>query len=328
MNVTEIEGNLGKHIYIIGNGVIAKALAVVLALNGKNVTILRGSVDVPYVSEERLQVELGDKILEATIRISSIDHYEKLDGIILLTNKSFGNLQLSSRLEHKTGQSPVVFLQNGLHVENSFIEKGFGNLFRCVLLVTSEATGVNKVRFKPVAASPIGSINGSEQGLKQIVRELDTSEFSFHSELNIWPVIWKKVISNCVFNSICPLLETDNGIFQRNEAVLEIGRTVITECLAIANKYGIHLTETEVLQNVLMISKLSDGQKISTYQDILNNRQTEIESLNFAIADAARKVGDIPVPITSLLGNLVKIKSELTKEGNNSFSNSAPWSLR
>lgn len=33
------------HIYIIGNGVIGKALAVALILNGRKVTILRGSVD-------------------------------------------------------------------------------------------------------------------------------------------------------------------------------------------------------------------------------------------------------------------------------------------
>jgi 2-dehydropantoate 2-reductase len=33
-----------KSIYIIGNVVIAKALAVALVLNGKDVTILRGNV--------------------------------------------------------------------------------------------------------------------------------------------------------------------------------------------------------------------------------------------------------------------------------------------
>lgn len=33
-------------VYIIGNGVIAKALAVVLTINGRKVTTLRGSVDI------------------------------------------------------------------------------------------------------------------------------------------------------------------------------------------------------------------------------------------------------------------------------------------
>ena len=302
-----------KNIYVIGNGVIAKALAVALSLNGKNVVVLRGSVDEHPVSSEHIQVEITNSIFEADIKISFISNYEKLDGIVLLTNKSFGNMQLASKLKNKIGSSPIVFLQNGLHIENSFIEGGFANLYRCVLLATSESIGANKVRFKLVAPSPIGLVNGSEQILKYIVQELNTDLFSFREETNIQPIIWKKVISNCVFNSICPLLETDNGIFQRDEKVLEIAKTVIRECLTVALHYNIQLTEDDVLQNVLMISKASDGQKISTYQDILYKRQTEIESLNFAVAAAGIQAGNIDVPTTSLLGELTRIKSELSR---------------
>jgi 2-dehydropantoate 2-reductase len=88
-------------------------------------------------------------------------------------------------------------------------------------------------------------------------------------EENIQILIWKKVITNCVFNSICPLLEIDNGVFHRNAAALEIGKKVIGECIEVADANGIALTTDDVLQNVLTISKMSDGQKISTYQDIL-----------------------------------------------------------
>lgn len=302
-----------KNIYIIGNGVIAKALAVTLSLNGKIVTVLRGSVDNHPVTSESIQVEIANSIFEADIKISSISNYETLDGIVLLTNKSFGNPQLAKKLKDKIGSSPVVFLQNGLHIENSFIHEGFANLYRCVLLATSESIGANKVRFKLVASSPIGSINGSEEILKYIVQQLNTDLFSFRAEADIQQIIWKKVISNCVFNSICPLLETDNGIFQRNDKVLEIAKTVINECLTVARYYGIGLTEDDVVQNVLMISKASDGQKISTYQDILNKRRTEIESLNFAIAAAGIQAGNINVPATSLLGELTRIKSELSR---------------
>ncbi|MEO6284319.1 MAG: ketopantoate reductase C-terminal domain-containing protein [Dyadobacter sp.] len=299
-------------IFIIGNGVIAKALAVALALNGKNVTIIRGSVDEPGISREHIQVETGGETLQADVTISSLSNYEKLEGIILLTNKSFGNPQLALKLQLKAKSAPIVFLQNGLHIEKCFIDLGFDNLYRCVLFTTSESTGKNSVRFKPVAVSPIGSINGSQEILVRVVQQINTTIFAFRAEPDIQPIIWKKVISNCVFNSICPLLETDNGIFQRDDSVMEIGKKVIRECLAVAAHDGIHLTEEEVIQNVLMISKFSNGQRISTYQDILNKRQTEIGSLNFAIADAASLLENTPVPITKLLGELTKIKSELS----------------
>ncbi|MCF0055376.1 ketopantoate reductase family protein [Dyadobacter sp. CY356] len=302
-----------KNIFIIGNGVIAKALAVALTVNGKNVTILRGTVDNESVYSENIQVETGGEILEAEILISSISNYQKLDGIILLTNKSFGNPALSDKLKSKANHSPIVFLQNGLHIENCFIDQHYSELYRCVLLATSQSLSDNRVRFKLVAPSPVGVIKGSEKTLDNIVETLNTDIFSFRSEADIQNVIWKKVISNCVFNSICPLLETDNGVFLRNEAVLQIAKTVISECLAVARENGIDLTQEEVLQNVLSISKMSDGQKISTYQDILNKRETEIDTLNFAIAKAAALTNQLEVPVTALLGELIKIMSELSR---------------
>ncbi len=297
-------------IYIIGNGVIAKALAVALSLNGRSVTILRGSVDNPGTFHDLIQVDTGEEILEARIKISSISSHEKLNGLVVLANKSFGNPQLARKLYSRAKQSPIVFLQNGLNVENPFLEMGFEKLYRCVLMATSQAAGENRVRFRLVATSPIGVIADPQEMLAGIVAQLNTHIFSFRPEPDIQPFIWKKVISNCVFNSICPLLEVDNGVFRRNESALEVGREVIRECLVVARESGINLTEDEIVRNILSISEMSDGQKISTYQDILNNRETEIGSLNFAVADAARRRG-ISVPVTALLGALTKIKSEL-----------------
>ncbi|WP_316838551.1 ketopantoate reductase C-terminal domain-containing protein [Pedobacter gandavensis] len=307
----ENTSNFAKELFIIGNGVIAKALAVALALNGRKVTILRGSIDGELRYTENIQVEIGAELLQAEIAISSISNYEKLDGIILLTNKSFGNKALAEKLQLKAQESPIVFLQNGLHIENCFIDLGFKELYRCVLMATSQSVSENRVRFRLVAPSPIGWIKGSEEVLQLIVETLNTTIFSFRDEADIQKLIWKKVISNCVFNSICPLLEVDNGVFQRNDAVLEIAKTVIAECLTVAIANGIQLTQDEVLQNVLAISKMSDGIKISTYQDILNKRETEIDTLNFAVAKAGGP--GISIPVTTLLGELTKIKSDLSR---------------
>lgn len=311
--ITENESGLHQDLYIIGNGVIAKALAVALNINGRKVIILRGSIDDQSVHTENIEVEIDGNILNAEITISSISNYESLNGIILLTNKSFGNAALAEKLKNKAKTSPIVFLQNGLHIENSFVEKGFTSLYRCVLLATSQLESQNRVRFKLVAPSPVGVILGSDDVLQSIVNILNTSLFTFRSEDDIQTVIWKKVISNCVFNSICPLLETDNGIFHRNEAALKIAKTVILECLTVAKQYGIGLTMDEVLQNIIAISKMSDGQKISTYQDILNKRETEIDTLNLAVAKAALTSGIGAVPVTALLGEMIKVKSDLSR---------------
>ena len=170
----------------------------------------------------------------------------------------------------------------------------------------------NTLRFKPVATSPIGAINGNREDLKTIAGQINNKYFQFRTEENIQPVIWTKTIVNSIFNSVCPLLETDNGIFHRNHDALHIAKGIIAECIGVAESRGIYLNAGEVLDTLLRISRSSDGQLISTYQDIKNRRRTEIETLNFAIAGIAvgLKQADA-VKETRLLGELVKLKSEL-----------------
>lgn len=305
---------MNNNIYIIGAGAIGKALAVFLKLTDKNVMLLRGSVDDRSSRTEYIRVVLnGQAEMSAEIEVSTLTNFPQLDGIIVLTNKSFGNPHLSQALKNKTNNSPIVLLQNGLGIEQPFLDADFPEIYRCVLFVTSQITTENTVRFKPVSVCPIGIIRGGEDNLNRIVGELNTQTFSFKAETDIQTVIWKKAIINSVFNSICPLLETDNGIFHREEKVLEIARRVIEECVMIAGQKGINLDVEEVIEKLLFISKSSDGQLISTFQDILNKRPTEIETLNFAIVDIAKKLNkENLVKETKLLGELTKLKSDLS----------------
>ncbi len=165
-----------------------------------------------------------------------------------------------------------------------------------------------------MAECPIGGISGDTNSLDHIVEELTTPQFRFRVEENIQSIIWKKAINNSVFNSVCPLLNVDNGIFHRNAQALEIARTVIAECVQIATEAGVLLAPDDVIANLLAISKASDGQLISTLQDINRKRPTEIDTLNFAIVRMAETFGKAHlVERTRLLGELVRLKSDINR---------------
>lgn len=299
-------------IYIIGAGAIGKALAVFLKLNNKNVVIVRGRVDdTPTYTEEISVIYDKTQSLKAEIEITTINNITLFDGIVVLTNKSYGNEQLAQKLKNKIGNSPIVLLQNGLGVEQVFIENDFSEIYRCVLFATSQLSTENELSFKPVTVCPIGIVKGGEN-LKIVVDAINSQFLQFRAEGNIQPIIWKKAIANIVFNSICPLLEIDNGVFHRNKQVLELAKKVIAECIDISEKRGIILSFEEVLESVLLISKLSDGQLISTLQDINNKRETEIKSLNFEMVNIAKSLNmEQYVAKTQLLGELTLLKSGL-----------------
>lgn len=300
-------------IFIIGAGAVGKALAVSLHQEGKEVELIRGHLDDGSSHKEKITVELKDgPTLHAEITVSTLSTHSQLEGIVVLTNKSFGNKVLSEKLASKIGDSPLVLLQNGLGVEQPFLEKDFPEVYRCVLFMTSQNNGPDTISYKPVAPSPIGMIQQKNTSLNRIVEILDSLNFRFSAEKDIQRIIWKKAIANCVFNSICPLLEVDNGIFHRDKNVLAIAQRVIAECALIANKKGIDLGTSELEDQVLMISRMSDGQFISTLQDINNKRETEIDTLNFEIYRIAQAMNlSNKVKETRLLGELVKLKSEL-----------------
>lgn len=301
-------------IYIVGKGAIGKALAVFLKRKGKDVILVRGSVSEQPTAMEHLTVTLNDGTkVEEDVEVTTLGSTGTLNGIVVLTNKSFGNAELASKLRDKISVSPVVLLQNGLGVERPFIEHNFTSVYRCVLFVTSQNLNNNEVRFKPVSTCPIGIVKGDSLELKHICETLSTDHFQFKSEPDIELVVWRKAVINCAFNSICPLLEIDNGIFHRDVKALALARRVVKECIGIALKRGVVLQIEQVMENLLLISRSSDGQLISTLQDIHNHQPTEIDTLNLEVARIANELGmGETVRETRLLGELTKLKADLS----------------
>ncbi|TXN35219.1 ketopantoate reductase family protein [Flagellimonas hymeniacidonis] len=305
---------MNKTIYIIGAGAVGKVLAVSLSLEGKDVVLLRGNVDDGSSFDKKINVVYNDKTrLETFVNINTISNFENLNGIVVLTNKSYGNESLAKKLVGKSKDTPLVILQNGINIEQPFIDEGFSEMYRCVLFMTGQMNSDNEISYKPVAVSPIGTIKSTNSDLTAIVESLNSIHFEFKAENDIQKIIWEKAIANSVFNSICPLLEADNGIFYRQKPVFKIAQRVIAECHQIATLKGVTLNLKDIEKRVLQISKKSDGQQISTLQDIKNGRKTEIDTLNLEFSRIALELGmKNEIKETNLLGELIKIKSELS----------------
>ncbi|MHA2304949.1 MAG: ketopantoate reductase family protein [Candidatus Hodarchaeales archaeon] len=305
-----------KSIFILGSGAIGLALAINLVNHDRNVILVRTSKE--DFSKEKIEVSLKNvhgEIVKASITMVSLNKLKTLTGIIVIATKSHVNDIIATKLKERKVISPLVIMQNGLGVEEPFIGRGFSEIYRCILFVTSQTINDYYVRYRPIKPSPIGIIKGDNQKLQEIVATLNTLEFEFFLERKIQEKIWEKAIINSVFNSICPLLDIDNGIFFRNKEITRLASEIIKECITVALASGMALNEKQILQQVLNISEISTGQLISTLQDIRNKRKTEINSLNLEIARIAEK-HDLTKQIekTELLGKLIQFKSELGKD--------------
>lgn len=78
----------------------------------------------------------------------------------------------------------------------------------------------------------------------------------------------------------------------------------------VTDRLKLDLSEDELIDRIMLLSKGSDGQHISTLQDIKNGRPTEIESLNLEIARVAASMQpSLPLARIELLGKMILVKS-------------------
>lgn len=298
-------------IYIVGSGAIGKALAVFLQHENKDVILVRGSIDNRDDEEILITVtNQSNQEFQQKIKTTTFSKLTEINGIVLITAKAFANAELARKLKDKKGNFSIVLLQNGLNIEKPFND--FENVFRCVLFSTSQITSDNNVSFKMVTDSPVGNMGETSSNLDAIIHQINTPYFGFRSEPDILKVVWEKVIINCAFNSICPLLEVDNGVFYRDHQATKLAKIIIGECVTLAHELGITLDSTEIEERLQLISKRADGQLISTYEDIRNKRRTEIDSLNLEISRLADEIGMSElVTNTRLLGEMIQLKTEI-----------------
>jgi 2-dehydropantoate 2-reductase len=301
-------------IYILGSGAVGFPLAAYLTNAGRRAVAVRTSRnDVPK-SMIDVTVQDASNRVTAPIETISLSNLARLDGTVVITTKSYTNQAIADLLKERKATGPLVIMQNGIEVERPFLDAGFAAVCRCVLYLTSQPTSEFEFSFRPVTASPIGIIEGPAAELVKCVEQLNTDAFPFRAEANIQKEIWKKAIINSVFNSLCPLLDVDNGVFVRDEATANLARQVVKECVTLTDRLNIALSESEVMQQIMRISTGSK-QLISTLQDIRNGRQTEIDSLNLEIARLAASLQPpLHLPQTELLGKMILAKSVLHRK--------------
>lgn len=305
--------------FILGSGAIGFPLAAYLCQAGRRVVAVRTSRKDDLGSTATITVDNGANRISTGVETISLSGLTRLDGLIVIAAKSHANQAIAQQLKEKGVTGPIVIMQNGIGVERPFLEKLPSEIYRCVLYTTSQANSQCEFTFRPVTSSPIGIVKGTDAGLIKCVESLSTDEFPFHAEANILRETWKKAIINTVFNSICPLLEIDNGVFARDDATAGLARELVRECLTVTDKLHIDLDERELMERVVEISRRSDGQLISTLQDIRRGRQTEIEYLNLEVAHVAAALRPaLCLPRVELLGRLVLAKSRETGMGH-------PW---
>jgi 2-dehydropantoate 2-reductase len=117
--------------------------------------------------------------------------------------------------------------------------------------------------------------------------------------------LWSKLIINVGINALSALTRLHNGRLIEFEGTRRILRDAVTEAVKIAKRKRIKLIYEDPLAKVEAVCEATSGNVSSMLQDVLRRKRTEIDFINGVIVRLGQELG-IPVPVNSLLVNLVK----------------------
>ena len=149
-----------RPVYIIGSGSVGMALSACLVSEGRKAVAVRTQNSESPWQTIKVSLHHGADRMHVSVETVGLSKVTNLDGIVAITAKSYANKSISLGLRNKLIKGPLVVMQNGVGVERPFIEAQLGDVFRCVLYLTSQSTSDSEFGFHSIKSSPIGIISG------------------------------------------------------------------------------------------------------------------------------------------------------------------------
>jgi 2-dehydropantoate 2-reductase len=232
--------------------------------------------------------------------------------LILIFVKSYDTYQaLNSISPVVDDNTNVLTLQNGL--TNIGIISRIISKEKVITGVTSHGAttlGVGHIRHAGIGKTIIGKLDRTSDSVVGTIAHLFNSagiETSVSDD--IYSHIWGKLLINASINPITAITKLRNGELLEYHETRKLLRMTTEESARVALARGISLPYEDPVYAVEMVCKNTASNISSMLQDVLRGKQTEIDAINGAIVNEAKKAG-IEAPINETLTYLVKSRDK------------------
>lgn len=298
-------------IAVVGPGAMGCLFAGLLAEAGqKDVWLLdKYEKRAREITENGLKIlGIGGRRLISSVKAASDPQEIGIADLVLIFVKSYDTVEAAHSISSAVGPNTIVLtLQNGFtNVEA--ISRVFGNEKVIAGITSHGATmlGTGHIRHAGVGKTTIGELNGEiSPGIERIADILSRAEIPTIISNNIYSSIWGKLIINAAINPLTAITKLKNGaLLEYNEVRKLLGMTA-EEAAYVAAARKIILPYNNAISAVEEVCKATSGNVSSMLQDVQRQKRTEIDAINGAVVQEAKK-SDIEAPINETLMCLVK----------------------
>jgi 2-dehydropantoate 2-reductase len=303
-------------IVIIGAGALGSLVGGRLAQSGQDVTLYNSSNQehIHKIQHESLILETPENTsrvaLRATTQASELGGY---DLAIILVKAYSTKVAVNDVRDCLKNSCFVLSLQNGYGFEPEILQHVQAEKF----LRGTTTQGATLVRPGQVRQAGQGLTylgfwqrESISEELQKIVQIFNQAGLMAQYAANIREHVWSKLIVNSAINPLAALFDVPNGELLEREKLRELLHSVTRESVTIANGAGFAFTVETFIARVEEVCKRTAQNINSMLQDVRQKKPTEIDFINGAIVQEARRL-NLDAPLNQLLLELVRRQSHL-----------------
>ncbi len=287
-----------QKIFVLGAGAIGSTYGALLS-GRNNVTLIGRRAHVDAINKNGLTVS-GDVNGKFFVKAETAIKEIPSDTLLLLTTKAYDAAGAVTSIKPLLRKDTILLiLQNGLGIKD-IVEKvveAKAEVIRGLVTLAAEFFEPGKISFWQRE-----TILESTPTSERIAKVFNESGLKTKISNEIHEELWKKLIVNCVANSLTAVLRVKNNEIIV-ESLKETRHKLIQECIAVGKAEGIGLESN--LEECVERKIASYKNYSSMCQDLMKRKKTEIDFLNAKIVELGRK-HDIPTPVNEALVGLIK----------------------
>ena len=308
-------------ITIMGSGNIGSLLGSVLTEAGQDVTLVDIRPDlIEAISRDGMTIDMSDGRSKCIkVKITGNAASAGISDLIIIATKGYDTRQAIEDALPLVGKDTYVLsVQNGAGNIETIADvlkddsRVVGGVFHCIV------TPFTYNRLSWVVGTGglnIGPLNGKMgPHIDRIVEAFKGTGIDVGTTDRVQNIIWSKLLLNTNM-AVAATLNITNDQYLYYPSVRKLVTLLGEECAQVAQAMGVDLEHPQdpVAPLITVMEKFRDSglkPKCSMYQDMLNKRKTEIDTIHGSVVREGKN-HNVPTPVTEVMILLVKALEEI-----------------
>lgn len=224
--------------------------------------------------------------------------------LLIFTVKYDGLKDAIQAVKNHVGEQTIILSAlNGISSE-AIIGQTYGmeNILYCVAQGMDAVKAGNQLTYDNMGMLCFGDWESSfvTENAERVAAFFEEIDFPYEIDQNMGKRQWGKFMLNVGVNQTVAVYESNYGEVQREGQARETMIAAMREVIAISEKEGIHLTETDLNYWLRVLATLNSEGKPSMAQDMEARRYSEIELFAGTVLKLGEKYG-VSTPINKIL---------------------------